>query len=79
MKFTRATIPNFLGFLLRLAKAIVSRQPLKVSDDTYAERLSTCVVCPHYLQDTGQCGICTCFVLNKARMATETCPDHRWV
>jgi hypothetical protein len=79
MKINAQSIPNAAKAAIRLVKAALSGQDVKVSDDTYAERLSQCVTCPDYLPESAQCGICTCFVQVKARLTTETCPKGHWV
>lgn len=66
----------------------------RVSEDDYERRMETCRACQHLSlpprttlyqlvgmsqQEKTLCGLCGCDVRRKARLATENCPDGRWV
>lgn len=72
----RPNLKNAAGAAVRLAKAVVAKKPVFVSDDLLSRRLAACEACPNLSGD--QCRLCTCFVDVKAMLATETCPDSRW-
>lgn len=72
----RPNLKNAAGAAVRVAKAVVTKKPLFVSEDLVARRLAACEACPHL--DGDQCRLCTCFVDIKAMLATERCPDDRW-
>lgn len=47
-----------------------------VSEKVYASRVIACKVdCNSYIACTGQCGVCKCFVREKAKLITEDCPN----
>lgn len=70
-------------FIVAVWRAFVefwrNRDPL-VSPDQYIVRITTCYGCRHYIVDSQQCGLCTCFIPLKAKLSTEQCPDtpSRW-
>jgi len=50
-----------------------------VDEKTRATRLITCVTkCNEYLDLTGQCGKCNCFVRIKTELKNEACPLKKW-
>lgn len=62
----------------RAVVALFRRKPIWVSDEERHIRVEICHICPHYLEESAQCGRCKCFVEYKAALATETCPDDNW-
>lgn len=42
------------------------------------ERVNTCFWCPEYINLTGQCSECGCFIKAKAKLKTEDCPLEKW-
>ena len=51
-----------------------------VTEEDYAERLDTCLVCPHIQKEKMKCGLCGCLLEHKAKWKTTVCPDKpsRW-
>jgi len=45
--------------------------------EQHEERLATCETCPH-LTPLQRCALCGCFVIIKAKVSTQSCPDRRW-
>lgn len=78
MKFTIKTPINALIALIKVIKNILLRKPVLVDDETYAERLATCLTCDNFVQETSQCELCTCIVYAKARLTSEQCPLSKW-
>lgn len=62
----------------RVVVAAVTGSKVFVGEKLTAQRVDLCHRCPHFLPKTRQCGLCSCFVDVKAKLATEECPDHRW-
>lgn len=48
----------------------------KVELPIYEQRLNTCALCPHRVDN--RCSVCGCFVDEKAQMKTEDCPLALW-
>lgn len=61
----------------RAVSAALSGREVFVSPDKRKARLKVCAACPELDRD-GQCSVCTCWVSNKSRLATETCPRDKW-
>lgn len=40
------------------------------------QRYDLCNACEHNI--AGQCGLCSCYIGTKIRLASQFCPDHRW-
>ena len=59
-----------------------------VDPQTVRLRIATCQQCPLYVKATGQCNPfmvgqlgrrgCGCFIIAKARLESETCPNAYW-
>ena len=49
-----------------------------VSIGEYVERLDKCVGCQYLNKDKWTCGKCGCYLIKKAKMSTEKCPDNKW-
>jgi len=43
----------------------------------YKKRLATCECCPH-LNKINQCTKCGCFVILKAKISLQECPEGFW-
>ena len=67
----------------RAAKNFAKAGFKTVSDEKYEERLSICKACPFWnskgFGSTGQCMKCGCATKAKLRLATEECPDKKWL
>jgi len=46
--------------------------------EIYCLRLNCCSYCRHFKEENWTCGICGCFVVKKAKMDTEACPERKW-
>jgi len=62
----------------RVISSFLANRPYLVSEEDRKNRLAACKACEHYLPETKQCGVCTCLVSLKSRLATETCPHEHW-
>jgi hypothetical protein len=76
-------LPSIFKMLSNFAKAsidYVSAGMPSVTPEQYEKRIKECHSCPHLKEDTKQCGLCGCYVENKASWRTSTCPDSpsRW-
>jgi len=47
-----------------------------VSKEEYEKRLKECDTCP--VRKGNTCGACGCFLIAKAKMKTENCPNNFW-
>jgi hypothetical protein len=69
--------------VVRIAGAVVTGEPVFVSDEIYAARLKVCNACGLWKPDgnggLGECGhkSCGCTKL-KLKLATEVCPMKFW-
>lgn len=50
----------------------------RVDFDTYVGRLEKCRDCGMVDRDGWSCGSCGCYLVHKAKMDTEDCPEKRW-
>jgi hypothetical protein len=75
--------PSLIKMLANFAKAsaeyIAAGMP-SVTEEQYRKRVETCHECPNILKDTKQCGLCGCYIEQKASWQTAKCPDEpsRW-
>ena len=75
---------NFVRAMIRAAKAAVNGEPVYVTPEVKKARIAICPTCPHYQPPTDTtkptCSLCGCPVKDKAKYATEVCPDNppRW-
>lgn len=60
----------------RVVSAVVQGKQVLVDEGTFGRRRHICETCPHNKKN--RCELCGCFTLGKARLKTESCPDHRW-
>jgi len=49
------------------------------STKIYKERLAICKSCDRYFKPTGTCTRCGCFMRVKAKIASLSCPDKKWL
>ena len=68
---------NALKAVGRAADAVLTGREVFVAPAKRKARLQACARCPQ-LDPGGQCKVCTCWVSNKSRLATETCPEGKW-
>lgn len=71
-------IKNALSAAGRVIGAVVTGQPILVSREVLAERQETCKACENFVG--GRCRLCGCYLSQKIRLATESCPMNppRW-
>lgn len=76
----RPSLRNFGRAVGRVARAVVRRKPVLVPADVANARQDVCYKCPHIDDSFDQCKLCTCFIVAKVSLATESCPDKpaRW-
>lgn len=60
----------------RVAKALVTRQPIKRTEAEREAALATCHGCDRWTGST--CGVCGCFGRFKTWLETEKCPLGKW-
>ena len=70
-------IKRIKSFIKELIRYIRGGTP-NVSDEQYELRLKACNSCEHLIAKDRKCGLCGCWVDNKAKWATTDCPDKRW-
>jgi len=63
-------------FAQSMVRWVSSGMPL-ASDVSHANRLRTCDACPH--RKNFWCQKCKCVCYLKTKVATEFCPDNRWI
>jgi len=49
-----------------------------VSNEIYHKRLDVCFSCKELIKSNNSCGICGCYVKQKAKWSTENCPKNKW-
>lgn len=76
-------LPNPITFcraIWRAVRALFRLDPVLAPAEVCARRLDVCYKCPHIDDSFDQCTLCTCFIIAKVSLATESCPDKpsRW-
>jgi len=65
--------PSFLKMIANFAKAsaeyVAAGMP-SVTTEQYEERVDICHNCPHLIEKTKQCGLCGCYIEDKASWQT---------
>lgn len=70
---------TFAKAMTRAAKAKLKGRKLLVPSDVEEKRLTFCEAPCQFLTDDGlQCKRCTCFIMAKVVLATESCPVDKW-
>lgn len=49
-----------------------------IPKEVSAERLSICRSCEDFVQSTGFCSVCKCYMPAKTRFGATTCPKGKW-
>ena len=64
----------------RVVNAAMHGQPVRTTEEVYAERMGTCQTCDAFNPVKFRCKDCKCFLPVKARLATEAgkCPRKKW-
>lgn len=65
---------KILRFLYALIKYIFIGE--HVTSEEYSKRISICNSCKHL--NKNKCGLCGCYVNNKSKWSTESCPINKW-
>ena len=69
---------NLGGALVRVAKAAVSGEEIKVDKTQKEERHLICKGCIHYHDPADRCKLCGCVMSVKTTLKTESCPAGKW-
>ena len=48
------------------------------SKDTYKRRINICTTCEHFDPTLNRCKLCKCFLLLKAVLKEQKCPERKW-
>jgi len=65
-----------MSLLIDLVKKAQGKEIRKVDNVTHQVRIEKCRDCEHLMGLN--CGICGCFVEDKAKYAMEECPIGKW-
>lgn len=75
-------LPNpfrFLGAVFRTAWAKLRGYEILADGPERTKRQCCCRrLCSHYLKESDQCAVCSCFVFAKTMLAVERCPVGWW-
>lgn len=76
----RPNLRNFGRAVGRAVRAALHLKPVLAPAQIVNYRLDVCYKCPRIDDDFEQCTLCTCFIIAKTALATESCPDKpsRW-
>jgi hypothetical protein len=66
-----------MSLLFDLVKKAQGQDIKKVSETERRERVAICDGCPNLKFGTN-CGLCGCFVSDKASYADDHCPEGKW-
>lgn len=66
------------GNALGAAAAFILDGFRTADDAEQARRLAICHACEHYDASQHRCRACGCFADLKARVASSSCPHHKW-
>jgi hypothetical protein len=69
---------NLAGSLGRAASTMVKGGNVKSKIDTIVERLSICKSC-EFMNEQERCSKCGCQLFAKVTLATEKCPEGKWL
>jgi len=67
---------RILRFIWALTKYIFIGRT--VNAHIYKDRLDKCNSCKYLVLENNTCGICGCYINQKAKWSTETCPKNKW-
>lgn len=70
--------PQFVGELVRALYARLLGYAAMADADVEENRLEKCLSCPELVEETEQCGVCSCFVRAKVMVAVSKCPKGYW-
>lgn len=69
---------NLAKFTYQVLKKAMSGDNLLVSEKVYQQRMSICRKCEYFDKSQLRCKHCGCFLQQKARVALDSCPIHKW-
>lgn len=71
---------NLAAAVGKAVVAMVNGKPVLSYAQMKRTRVAICKQCPtnKYRADDSRCSACGCYVVAKASLATETCPDGHW-
>lgn len=72
---------RFVSSIARMLRRVLYGKPTGVPTETYQRRLDVCHGCPRIdrtLAHHPRCSVCNCFLVLKASISTESCPEGRW-
>lgn len=72
------SLPKMTDQVWNFGKAVLDyiKNPETVDNETYESRLKTCDTCEYRVNR--RCTVCGCFIEEKAKLASQHCPDIRW-
>ena len=69
---------NLGGSLVRVAKAALKGEDIKVNRAEKEKRHEICKGCVHYHSVDDRCKLCGCLMSVKTTLNTESCPAGKW-
>lgn len=72
---------RFISAIARMLRQIFFGKPTGVSTEEYQRRMDICAKCPYFdrtIAHHPQCSFCSCFLILKASISTESCPKGHW-
>jgi hypothetical protein len=49
-----------------------------ISKEQYKKRIEICTTCEHFNPNLNKCNLCKCFLLLKALLKEQECPEKKW-
>jgi|13_taG_2_1085334.scaffolds.fasta_scaffold00788_20 hypothetical protein len=49
-----------------------------ISKSIYKKRIEICTTCEHFDSKLNRCNLCKCFLLLKAVLKEQKCPERKW-
>lgn len=77
----KAVVLRFVSAVARMLRHVLYGRPTGVPQAAYQRRMDACFACPRVdrsLPQHPRCSACGCFLVLKASISTEQCPDGRW-
>lgn len=72
------TLSSLARSLWAFLRRLFSKGPTLADDAVRDERDARCAACRHFVAQSGQCNLCTCYISLKTLLASQWCPDGRW-
>jgi predicted Zn-ribbon and HTH transcriptional regulator len=70
-------IQNLIFSAINVTKAALKTGQVVAGQETIEKRIRTCKGC-RFLINQKRCKLCGCFVVAKAGLQAEKCPDNKW-